>query len=138
MKELQLSIFSSMFSLLRPQTTEVSRPPCLKLPELDFSSLSPDDTGFDRNEPVSGASVKLEKKTPAPGARAKKFRKVMMCAHPYRKYYAKGMCNNCYHKFGRVKHAWHCDHSDQKLYAKGVCQGCYLQRYHSLSDPMAE
>ena len=37
------------------------------------------------------------------------------CGHPEKEHYAKGMCNNCYHRVGRNKAPWLCNHS--KLYA---------------------
>lgn len=134
MKERQPSIFSGMFSLLSLPTTDLSPSVCLNLPVIDFSTLNPAFSNENRIEPASDFG-ESEPKTTKTGKRSKKIRKVMTCAHPYRKYYAKGMCNNCYHKFGRVKKAWHCTHSDQKMYAKGMCQACYLQHYHFLKDP---
>jgi len=50
------------------------------------------------------------------------------CGHDDRKHYAKGMCNPCYHKFGRVKKPWKCEHD--KLYAHGLCQACYIAHYN--------
>lgn len=38
-----------------------------------------------------------------------------VCGHPEKEHYAKGMCNNCYHRVGRNKAPWLCNHS--KLYA---------------------
>jgi hypothetical protein len=57
---------------------------------------------------------------------------VSRCPHPDRKHYAKGMCNNCYHKQGRNKLAWLCEHKDRQAYAKGKCQNCYLNEYHRM------
>jgi len=53
---------------------------------------------------------------------------VNTCGHPERKHYAKGMCNNCYHKYGRVGKPDLCEHD--VLYAKGLCQKCYLVKYN--------
>ena len=39
--------------------------------------------------------------------------KVVNCAHTDRKMYAKGMCNSCYHKFGRPTRATKCAHTDK-------------------------
>ncbi|CAD8077542.1 unnamed protein product [Paramecium primaurelia] len=50
------------------------------------------------------------------------------CGHPEREHYAKGMCSNCYHKYGRTKKPWICGH--QKLYAQGLCQNCYINQYN--------
>jgi hypothetical protein len=38
------------------------------------------------------------------------------------------MCNNCYHKYGRIKKPWNCSHD--KLYASGMCQNCYINTYN--------
>jgi hypothetical protein len=53
---------------------------------------------------------------------------VNTCGHPERKHYAKGMCNNCYHKYGRIGKPDLCEHD--VLYAKGLCQKCYLVKYN--------
>lgn len=50
------------------------------------------------------------------------------CGHEDKPHYAKGMCCNCYHRFGRVKKPWNCPHS--KLYAAGMCQNCYINDYN--------
>ncbi|CAD8078893.1 unnamed protein product [Paramecium sonneborni] len=50
------------------------------------------------------------------------------CGHPEKEHYAKGMCNNCYHKYGRTKKPWICGHD--KLYAQGLCQNCYINKYN--------
>ena len=47
------------------------------------------------------------------------------CPHPERKHYAKGMCNYCYHTYGRTKLATACKHFDRKSYAKSMCHSCY-------------
>ena len=60
----------------------------------------------------------------------KKGKSNTACPHKDRKHYAKGMCNNCYHKKGRKKLANNCPHKDRPLYAKGKCQFCYLHFYH--------
>ena len=46
---------------------------------------------------------------------------VTRCPHKDARHYAKGMCNNCYHSFGRTKMAFNCQHSDRAVYAKGLC-----------------
>eukprot|EP01015_Nassula_variabilis_P032107 TRINITY_DN73_c0_g3_i2.p1 TRINITY_DN73_c0_g3~~TRINITY_DN73_c0_g3_i2.p1 ORF type:complete len:115 (-),score=15.48 TRINITY_DN73_c0_g3_i2:108-425(-) len=50
------------------------------------------------------------------------------CGHPERDHYAKDMCNNCYHKYGRNKKPWRCSHD--RLYAHGLCQNCYINNYN--------
>lgn len=52
----------------------------------------------------------------------------MKCGHDDKAHYAKGMCNNCYHKYGRTKKPWNCPH--EKLYAGGMCQNCYINMYN--------
>ena len=56
------------------------------------------------------------------------FRKKTSCGHDDRPHYAKGLCSNCYHRFGRVKKPWRCPH--EKLYAAGMCQNCYINDYN--------
>ncbi|KAM3140525.1 hypothetical protein pb186bvf_007337 [Paramecium bursaria] len=55
-------------------------------------------------------------------------KRVNECGHSDKEHYAKGMCNNCYHKFGRNKKPWICGH--EKLYAQGLCQNCYINKYN--------
>jgi hypothetical protein len=52
------------------------------------------------------------------------------CPHVNLKHYAKGMCNHCYHKYGRDKLAEICGHSDRPAYAKGKCQKCYINDFN--------
>jgi hypothetical protein len=49
------------------------------------------------------------------------------CEHHDREFYAKGMCKNCYHKYGRNKPANCCP--NKKMYALGLCQNCYMKHY---------
>ena len=55
-------------------------------------------------------------------------KKVNSCGHQDKEHYAKGMCSNCYHKYGRTKKPWNCPH--EKLYANGMCQNCYINTYN--------
>ena len=55
-------------------------------------------------------------------------RKKISCGHEDKSHYAKGMCSNCYHKYGRTKKPWNCTHD--KLYAGGMCQNCYINKYN--------
>ena len=55
---------------------------------------------------------------------------VIKCPHKNQKHYAKGMCNHCYHKYGRNSYADACTHTDRLVYAKGKCQNCYLNDYN--------
>lgn len=61
-------------------------------------------------------------------AKSKKIKKVNKCGHEDREHYAKNMCNNCYHKYGRNKKPSLCSHD--KLYAHGLCQNCYINKYN--------
>jgi len=47
------------------------------------------------------------------------------CPHTDKKYYAKGMCNRCYHYYGRAQMATGCPHKDAKAYALNMCLKCY-------------
>jgi hypothetical protein len=60
--------------------------------------------------------------------KSKKIRKINLCGHPERPHYAKNMCNQCYHKYGRTKKPWRCSHD--RLYAHGLCQNCYINAYN--------
>jgi hypothetical protein len=60
----------------------------------------------------------------------KKFSLVTNCKHTLLKHFAKGMCNHCYHRFGRKALADKCPHTDRKRYAKGKCQNCYINEYN--------
>lgn len=62
--------------------------------------------------------------------RRQNIKKVSKCEHIDAPYYSKGLCTNCYHRFGRVKKATACEHHERKLYARQVCKGCYLRIYH--------
>lgn len=55
-------------------------------------------------------------------------KKINKCGHDDKQHYAKGLCNNCYHKYGRTKKPWNCPHD--KLYAAGMCQNCYINNYN--------
>ena len=56
-------------------------------------------------------------------------RKITNCHHKDRKHYAKGMCNYCYHKYGRSNKASACLHTDKVVYAKGLCHLCYHYKF---------
>jgi hypothetical protein len=130
------TVFTNMHSLLNPPKPGAKWPIILTLAPLDFFEGSPDLALMNRTVPASTSSSTTLKSTGEERTRrSRKIRKVMTCAHPYRKYYAKGMCTNCYHKFGRVKKATKCPHSESNMYAKGMCQTCYLHHYHILKVP---
>lgn len=54
--------------------------------------------------------------------------KELVCGHPWREHYAKGLCGSCYLRYGRTKKPWNCSHD--KLYALGLCQKCYAAKYN--------
>ena len=59
--------------------------------------------------------------------------KITNCQHDDLPVYAMGMCNHCYHKYGRNNLASECKHAGEKLaYAKGKCQNCYINDYNKL------
>ena len=56
---------------------------------------------------------------------------VTACPHVDLPLYALGMCNHCYHKYGRTGMATDCIHAgERKVYAKGKCQSCYINDYN--------
>lgn len=59
-----------------------------------------------------------------------KKRQILDCPHTNQRYYAKGMCVNCYHRLGRTKKAWACPHKKNTHYSKGLCKYCYLASYY--------
>ena len=62
--------------------------------------------------------------------RNRKKREITRCPHKEMKHYAKGMCNHCYHLYGRNSLANNCEHTDKLNYAKGMCQNCYFNSYN--------
>lgn len=113
-----LSVFSSMFSLLRSDPVQSSN---LILPDLFSPDLALEPS---LENPKKPAKVQNGRSTKDPKKR------ITACPHVNKKHYAKNMCNNCYHRVGRRKTAWDCPHLERQLYAKGKCQFCYLQSYH--------
>ena len=57
---------------------------------------------------------------------------ITKCPHKNQKHFAMGMCNHCYHKFGRRTQVTNCEHVDLKNYAKGKCQNCYINEYNRI------
>lgn len=53
--------------------------------------------------------------------RNRKKRNITRCPHTDQQHYAKGMCNHCYHLYGRNSLATQCEHTDKLNYAKGMC-----------------
>ncbi|CAG9335722.1 unnamed protein product [Blepharisma stoltei] len=117
----KVSVFSGMFSLI---SNFIEGEPSRKLPKIQFLH---DDS--------NSKEIKEEKKVKNnPKSKTKKQhrRKNTACPHANKRHYARNMCSNCYHKFGRQKEAWMCPHKDLKFYAKGLCKACYLKNYHQM------
>lgn len=109
------SIFTHMFSLLSPPAEGAQWPVSLNLPLISFTS-----TPYSYFIPAQVQS----KPDPEPINSSR----VTGCPHTDKKHYAKKMCINCYHKFGRTKLAWKCSHKARLHYAKGKCHLCYLHQ----------
>ena len=62
--------------------------------------------------------------------RKRKKREITRCPHTTMPHYAKGMCNHCYHLYGRKSLATKCAHKDRMTYAKDMCQNCYFNAYN--------
>ena len=54
------------------------------------------------------AKAKAKKEGASPPKRARKAKTITRCPHTEMKHYAKGMCNHCYHLFGRNSLAHAC------------------------------
>lgn len=106
-------LFTNMFSLLSPVSNTEAWPVSLELPPLDFSVLEDPTSKGEFEDDRNSSKRKLN----------------TVCQHFDRKHYAKNLCNNCYHRYGRYQFAYSCPHKDRKLYAKGKCQFCYLSNY---------
>ena len=55
---------------------------------------------------------------------------VTKCRHVEAKHYARGMCNSCYHSYGRSNRATNCEHTHKQVYARGLCQQCYSKEQY--------
>ena len=71
-------------------------------------------------------------KAQAKPATPRKRKAITRCPHTEQVHYAKGMCNHCYHLYGRLKMADQCEHTDRMNYAKGLCQSCYFLGYNKI------
>ena len=58
----------------------------------------------------------------------KQGRPITKCPHTDKKYYAKGMCNQCYHARGRTILSTNCIHIDKPMYAQKMCINCYQSK----------
>ncbi|CAG9333773.1 unnamed protein product [Blepharisma stoltei] len=114
----EFSIFSNMFSLINPKAPVSDVSLCLELPSIQDFAISGIIEKTDVSKPC-------EKKVLKEKRRHKKSQRITACKHINKKHYAKGMCNSCYHRYGRDTYAWICEHTERKLYAKGMCELCY-------------
>ena len=73
----------------------------------------------------------METETPDKKRKSRRKKTVSRCPHTEMKHYAKGMCNHCYHLYGRSSLATKCPHKDKMIYAKGMCQNCYFNSYNN-------
>lgn len=91
-----------------------------------------DSAGFSKTTSM-GAAPDTPSHASKPGDFKPQFgskRKILDCPHTTQRYYAKGMCVNCYHRLGRTKKAWACPHKNNTHYSKGLCKYCYLAHYY--------
>ena len=77
----------------------------------------------DKKYPIVEQPKRRQKSGRKPG-------KIYACHHAHLKHFAKGMCNHCYHRYGRGSNATECAHTDKKMYSKGKCQNCYINEYN--------
>ena len=68
---------------------------------------------------------KLEVRIPQKPKRGRTAQVITNCKHVQAKHYARGMCNYCYHVYGRDRMATKCIHTNDLDYAKGMCHSCY-------------
>ena len=67
----------------------------------------------------------MSESVPTVARRGRKTKVVTNCKHTAAKHYAKGMCNYCYHVYGRKKYATKCIHKEALVYARDRCHKCY-------------
>mmetsp|Transcript_66624 Transcript_66624/g.77318 ORF Transcript_66624/g.77318 Transcript_66624/m.77318 type:complete len:235 (+) Transcript_66624:44-748(+) len=88
-----------------------------------------DEDGSIRDDRLAESSEEKVSSSLRKISKSKKIKKKRnTCGHHDKKHYAKGMCNGCYHKYGRISKPTLCDH--ELLYAKGLCQKCYVVEYN--------
>ena len=71
---------------------------------------------------VKKLRIKIQKEKKRP-------KKVYMCPHTDKKFYAKGYCQACYHSKGRTKAANNCAHHERPNHALGLCKNCYFSQF---------
>jgi len=85
------------------------------------------------HNPPSKAMFRKEEERELPVVAVRSGRKpgvITKCPHLHQKHFAKGMCNHCYHRYGRNRMATSCIHKNRMNYAKGKCQNCYINDYN--------
>ena len=101
-----------------------------------FSQIANSSKPAGLQQPWSSPTQQTLTQTPAPTEKTNmtgpQKRHVFRCPHSDQKHYAKGMCNHCYHIYGRNKMAFNCAHSNKLVYARGLCQKCYYYQYNNL------
>ncbi|CAG9333772.1 unnamed protein product [Blepharisma stoltei] len=104
----EINVFTGMFSLLDPDrcTDEISA--SLQLPTLN-NFFQPLVSMKSTMKPSKSDLLKKNKK------KHKKLMRVTACPHVNKKHYARGMCNMCYHRYGREFFEWNCRRSRKAL-----------------------
>ena len=60
------------------------------------------------------------------------------CPHADRKPFSQGMCNYCYHAYGRSKKATDCPHPERFSYAHKKCMSCYQKQKNMMKNELKE
>ena len=85
-----------------------------------------------RKEKVDLPAVVASQQEKKKSNKGRKKQFINNCPHTDAKHYAKGMCNHCYHMFGRNNAglATQCEHKTKRNYCKGLCLNCYINFYN--------
>ncbi|CAG9324867.1 unnamed protein product [Blepharisma stoltei] len=105
-KNANFNIFSGMFSLLNNVTTE-SQYSSPKVLPLIHGLMEEDSSRLLIQNEIKPAAKKSKK-------RVHKKQRVTACPHITKKHYARGMCNLCYHNYGRKAFDWKCKKEEEK------------------------
>ncbi|CAG9316318.1 unnamed protein product [Blepharisma stoltei] len=118
---IDLTLLSSMLSDMNSKSFPDLFPTSLTLPPIKslIDTKPEEDIEMPPQSPVQSLKAKRRRKT----------QKITACQHQDKKHYARGMCNSCYHRYGRETYAWLCEHTKRKLYAKGMCEPCYNKQH---------
>jgi hypothetical protein len=113
--------------------TQIQRLPTVTVEDVDVEDEPVPAKASESAENLNEVSVISKKHSYDNDIETKAGRKpgsITNCRHTHLKHFAKGMCNHCYHRFGREALADSCPHTDKKRYAKGKCQNCYINDYN--------